>query len=194
MAAAKAATKRSTTKTTKTTKKSTTKAPQNAARKSAPRAAKLAPAAKVVAPAATLAKPTSGYSGTPLAQKLGVKEGHRVVLLDAPEGFASTLEPLPPIALATSLRGSADVILFFCRARRDLERAIASLHTAIHPAGGLWIAWPKKASRLATDMTEDVVREVALPRGLVDNKVCAIDEIWSGLRVVIRKELRDQPR
>lgn len=167
------------------------------AKKPAPGAAKIAPAAKVVAPAAKPAAASAGYSGTPLAQKLGIKEGHRVVLLAAPEAFASTLEPLPPItmttALATALRGSADVILFFCRARRDLERAIAGLHTAIHPAGGLWIAWPKRASKIATDMTEDVVREVALPRGLVDNKVCAIDEIWSGLRVVIRKELREQP-
>ena len=155
-----------------------------------PLAKKLARTATSLAPAATLARPAAGYSGTPLAQKLGIKEGHRVVLLDAPETFAATLEPLPPIALASSLRGSADVILLFCRARRDLETQIARLHAALEPAGGLWICWPKKASKIATDMTEDVVREVALPRGLVDNKVCALVEIWSGLRLVIRKELR----
>ncbi len=142
---------------------------------------------------------TAGYSGTPLAQKLGIKEGHRVVLLGAPEGFAATLEPLPPVTVTTSLtslRGSAvaDVIVLFCRARRELESKLAAAHGKLDPAGGLWIAWPKKASKLATDMTEDVVREVALPRGLVDNKVCAIDEIWSGLRLVIRKELRPKTK
>lgn len=194
MAAARAATTKPTTKsTTPATIKATTKAVSKNAKKPAPRAAKIAPAAKVVAPAAKPTSPSAGYSGTPLAQKLGIKERHRVVLLGAPEGFAATLEPLPPITLTTTQRGAADVILFFCRARRELESAIASLHTAIHPAGGLWIAWPKKASKLATDMTEDVVREVALPRGLVDNKVCAIDATWSGLRVVVRKELRDKP-
>jgi hypothetical protein len=162
-----------------TTKKST--ATRNAKAPAAP--------AKAAGPS-TSKPPATGYSGTPLAQKLGIKEGHRVVLLGAPDGFAAALEPLPPIALATSLRGPCDVILQFCRARRDLETKIESLHAALEPAGGLWICWPKKASKIATDMTEDVVREVALPRGLVDNKVCAVDEIWSGLRLVIRKELR----
>jgi hypothetical protein len=136
----------------------------------------------------------AGYSGTPLPQKLGIKEGHLVVLLQAPDGFAPALEPLPAVRLATALAGNADVILFFCRARRELEASLARLHASLSPAGGLWIAWPKKAAKLVTDMTEDVVRELALPRGLVDNKVCAIDETWSGLRLVIRKELRSRTR
>jgi hypothetical protein len=139
------------------------------------------------------AEKTAGYSGTPLPQKLGIKEGHHVALLGAPAGFAATLAPLPPVRLATALpRGgeALDVAVLFCRARKELEAAIAGVHARLAPAGGLWVAWPKKAAKVATDMTEDVVREVALPRGLVDNKVCAIDEVWSGLRLVIRKELR----
>jgi hypothetical protein len=138
--------------------------------------------------------PLHGYSGTPLAHKLGIKAGHRVVLLAAPEQFAATLEPLPPIKLASSLRGSADIVVLFCRARAVLEDRIAAIHDKLTPAGGLWVAWPKKAAKIATDMTEDVVRAVALPRGLVDNKVCAIDDIWSALRLVIRKELRPAAR
>jgi hypothetical protein len=94
------------------------------------------------------------------------------------------------VTLATKAKGPHDVIVFFTKARSDLEKTLPALHAALEPAGGLWIAWPKKSSGVATDMTEDVVREVALPRGLVDNKVCAIDETWSGLRLVIRKELR----
>jgi hypothetical protein len=132
----------------------------------------------------------SGYSGTPLAQKLGIKEGHRVVILGAPSAFAATLEPLPPIKFATALRGTADVVVLFCRSRANLEDRVAAVHDKLAPAGGFWVAWPKKASKVPTDMTEDVVRAVALPRGLVDNKVCSIDETWSGLRLVIRRELR----
>lgn len=100
----------------------------------------------------------SRYSGTPLAAKLGLKEGHRLVLLAAPADFAATLEPLPPVTMTTALGGAADVIVLFCRARRDLEDKLAAAHAALDPAGGMWIAWPKKASKVATDMTEDVVR------------------------------------
>lgn len=175
-----------------------------------PPTAKKAPTAVAAKPSAARSKPTApadalrpaaaGYSGTPLPQKLGIKEGHHVVLLAAPTGFAATLAPLPPVHLSTALGardssdGDVDVLLFFCRARRELESSIARLHAALAPAGGLWIAWPKKAAKLATDMTEDVVRAVALPRGLVDNKVCAIDETWSGLRLVLRKELRPKKK
>ena len=134
----------------------------------------------------------AGYSGTPLAQKLGIKVATHVVLLGAPEGFAAALEPLPPITLATVLRGKTppDVVVVFVKWRNELERRVAAVQPKLPPAGGLWIAWPKKASGVATDITEDTIREVCLPRGLVDNKVCAIDETWSGLRLVIRKELR----
>ena len=132
----------------------------------------------------------AGYSGTPLAQKLGIKEGHRVVLLGAPSGFAKALEPLPPVSIGTKLKGPADVIVLFVTARADLEARLDSIREAMDPAAGFWVAWPKKAAKIATDMTEQIVRDVALPTGLVDNKVCAIDATWSGLRLVIRKELR----
>ena len=135
--------------------------------------------------------PTAGYSGTPLPQKLGIKEQHKVALIGAPSGF--TLGALPMgVALQRSLAGKAvlDVLVVFVTRRADLVARIASCRPRMQPAAGLWIAWPKRASGMATDITEDTVREVALPTGLVDNKVCAIDETWSGLRLVIRKELR----
>jgi hypothetical protein len=135
----------------------------------------------------------AGYSGTPLPKKLGIKEGHRVALVGAPGGFERALGALPGgVGLRRGLAGKAplDVIVAFVTRRTELERALASLRRRMAPAAGLWIAWPKKASGVATDMTEDVVREVALPTGLVDNKVCAIDETWSGLRLVIRLEHR----
>jgi hypothetical protein len=132
----------------------------------------------------------AGYSGTPLAQKLGIKEGHQLVLLGAPDGFARTLEPLPPVKVATALRGTADVVVLFVTKRAELAKKVPSVMKQLAPAGGFWVAWPKKASKVPTDITEDTIREVALPLGLVDNKVCAVDEIWSGLRLVIRKELR----
>lgn len=135
----------------------------------------------------------AGYSGTPLPKKLGIKDGHRVAFLSAPERFEDALSPMPLVtAVAHSLRGTAtfDVIVFFTKRRSELERRFGTLAGRLTPAGGLWIAWPKRASKVPTDMTEDVVREIALPAGLVDNKVCAIDEIWSGLRVVHRRENR----
>ncbi len=139
----------------------------------------------------------AGYSGTPLPKKLGIKDGHRVAFLSAPEGFEGSLSPMPLVtAVAHSLRGTAafDVIVFFTKRRYELERRFTTLAGRLTPAGGLWIAWPKRASKVPTDMTEDVVREVALPAGLVDNKVCAIDEVWSGLRVVHRRENRPPAR
>ena len=131
----------------------------------------------------------TGYSGTPLPRKLGIKPGHRVALLGAPESLA--LPDLPEdVRIVRRAGGQADVIVSFHVARADFARRLPSLRAMMRPAAGLWIAWPKRASKVATDMTEDVVREVALPTGLVDNKVCAIDEVWSGLRLVIR--LRDR--
>jgi hypothetical protein len=129
----------------------------------------------------------AGYSGTPLPKKLGIKEGHRVALLDAPGGFDRTLGALPEgVETGTTARGSLDVVVFFTTSRAALGRRFGSLRRAVFPHGGLWIAWPKRASGLETDLTEDVVREIALERGLVDNKVCAIDDTWSGLRLVYR--------
>ena len=132
---------------------------------------------------------TAGYSGTPLPQKLGVKEGHKVGLVGAPTGFALAL----PTGATCSNRptGNAyDVLVVFVKARADLVTQVAALRPKMTQAGGLWIAWPKKASGVPTDIVEDTIRDVALPTGLVDNKVCAIDETWSGLRLVIRKENR----
>jgi hypothetical protein len=133
----------------------------------------------------------AGYSGTPLPTKLGIKEGHTVATLSEPDGFGATLGPLPAGAdLVHDLRGHRDVVVAFFTARAALEKRLAALTKAIFPDGGLWIAWPKKASKVPTDITEDVVRAVALPTGLVDNKVCAIDDVWSGLRLVVRRENR----
>ena len=134
----------------------------------------------------------AGYSGTPLPRKLGVKEGHRLALLRAPDGFERTLGELPGgVDITTRARGPLDVAVAFFTSRRELERRVATLKRAVAPHGGLWIAWPKRASGVETDLTEDIVRQIALANGLVDNKVCAIDETWSGLRLVYR--LRDRP-
>lgn len=134
---------------------------------------------------------TSGYSGTPLAKKLGIKDGHRVVLEGAPAGFEVLLDPLPPnVVVRRRAGGVADVLLFFTKEAGRLTANIERLGAAIEVDGAIWIAWPKRASKVPTDMTEDVVRDIALPLGLVDNKVAALDETWSGLRIVWRRELR----
>lgn len=135
----------------------------------------------------------AGYSGTPLPKKLGIKEGHRVALLAAPSGFDGVLGALPEgAALQSTLAGKQplDVIVLFVTRRADLEGRLDAVRRRMAPAAGFWVAWPKKASGVETDVTENAVREVALPTGLVDNKVCAIDETWSGLRLVIRRENR----
>ncbi len=133
----------------------------------------------------------AGYSGTPLAKKLGIKEGSAIALLGAPKGFEGTLDGIPPgVQIRSRATGSADVVVSFHTERADLEARVPKLLDVLDINGGLWIAWPKKASKVPTDITEDTVREVFLPLGLVDNKVCAIDDVWSGLRVVWRKERR----
>jgi hypothetical protein len=136
----------------------------------------------------------AGYSTTPLAQKLGIKPGHRVALVEAPAGFAEALGELPAdVALQAGLGGAGpfDVILCFVGSAAELRKRFPALAKRLAPAGGLWIAWPKRASGVVTDLTEDVVRVVGLDGGLVDNKVCAVDETWSGLRFVIRA--KDRP-
>jgi hypothetical protein len=139
------------------------------------------------------ATPSAGYSGTPLPRKLGIKAGARLGLIAAPDGFDSTLGVLPDrVVVRRRLgRGPFDVVVAFFSRRALLERRLPGLCSALDPAGGLWIAWPKRASGVATDVTEDVVRAHGLAAGLVDNKVCAIDDVWSGLRLVYR--LRDRP-
>jgi len=134
---------------------------------------------------------TAGYSGTPLAKKLGLREGDRVALVGAPDGFEALLEPVPPgVRLFSRATTALDAILFFVTRRADVESRHRALASRLTPAGMLWLAWPKRASGVPTDVTEDVLREVILPSGMVDTKVCAIDETWSGLRFVRRKELR----
>jgi hypothetical protein len=135
---------------------------------------------------------TSGYSGTPLAKKLGIKPGHTIALARAPEGFEAVLGETLPEAVTVRRRaqGRNDVIVSFHTRRADLDRRFPTLVKALDVDGGLWVAWPKRASGMPTDLTEDDVRAVALPLGLVDNKVCAIDGTWSGLRVVWRTERR----
>jgi hypothetical protein len=133
----------------------------------------------------------AGYSGTPLARKLGYKPGFTTVWVNPPDAFAALLEDLPDgVRRKPALRGHVDLVVCFVTRRADLERRLAALRRAIEPDGMAWIAWPKRSSGVETDMTEDVVRDVALPTGLVDVKVCAIDETWSGLKLVVRKELR----
>ncbi len=133
----------------------------------------------------------TGYSGTPLARKLGIKEEARLALLGAPDGFDVELAPLPEgVRVLRRLAPELDVAVLFVTERRDLERRFGQVATAIKPAGGFWVAWPKRSSKVPTDLTEDVLREVGLPHGLVDNKVCAVTDVWSGLRFVWRKENR----
>ena len=133
----------------------------------------------------------AGYSGTPLAKKLGIKEGSRDALLCAPGGLDAELAPLPGgVTVLRRLAPDLDVAVLFVAERRDLERRFDAVARAVFPAGGLWVAWPKKSSKVPTDLTEDVLRDVALPKGLVDNKVCAVTDVWSGLRLVWRKENR----
>ncbi len=135
----------------------------------------------------------AGYSGTPLPRKLGIGPGARLGLIHAPAGFEATLGPLPDeVRVRAAARGPLDVIVAFFVARAALERRLGALRAALDPSGGLWIAWPKRASGVETDLSENVVRELGLAAGLVDNKVCAVDEVWSGLRFVYR--LRDRPR
>ena len=138
---------------------------------------------------------SAGYSGTPLVRKLGIKPDARLGLIAAPDGFDATLGELPPGVRDSpaARRPPFDVIVALLRPPiRAGAAPVRRWPRALDPAGGLWIAWPKRASGVRTDVTEDVVRDLGLAAGLVDNKVCAVDEVWSGLRLVYR--LRDRPR
>ncbi len=134
----------------------------------------------------------AGYSPRALADKLGIKPGSSLLLVRPPEGYATTLGALPPgVRLEGRLRTGLDVVHVFVFRRAELVRGIAGWREAIFPAGALWVSWPKKAAKVPTDLTEDVVREVALAGGLVDIKVCAVDAIWSGLKLVV--PVKDRP-
>jgi len=143
----------------------------------------------------TAAPDPSGYSGTPLPKKLGIRPGHRVRFAAAPPEFAAALGELPhPVDIVAPDDDSAaglDLAVFFTTSADELRGRFDRLAASLQPAGMLWIAWPKKASRIPTDLTEDVVRQIALDGGMVDVKVCAIDATWSGLKLVYR--LKDRP-
>ena len=133
----------------------------------------------------------AGYSGAGLAKKLGIKSSSRVLLDNAPEGYRKLLEPLPPaVEFVAKLGKSIDMVQVFATKRADLAKALMGYRKQLDATAAVWVSWPKQVSKVQTDITEDVIREVALPLGFVDIKVCAVDEVWSGLKLVVRKELR----
>jgi hypothetical protein len=133
----------------------------------------------------------AGYSGTPLTKKLGIGTGHRVWLVNAPANYKSLVSPLPDgVAFGAKPSDKTDIAHLFARERRDLEKRLHVARGTLKPDAVIWVSWPKKSSKVETDITEDVIREVALPMGFVDVKVCAVDETWSGLKLVVRKALR----
>jgi len=148
-----------------------------------------------VGPSTSAGSGGAGYSGTPLPVKLGIRPGSSVVVVHPPDGFDDVLIPLPAdVKVARRLPSGGrrvDVALLFTTSRADLGRRFPAVAAALQPAGGLWVAWPKRASGRPTDLSENMVREVGLAHGLVDNKVCAITDVWSGLRFVVR--LKDRP-
>jgi hypothetical protein len=137
----------------------------------------------------------AGYSGTPLAQKLGIKPEQKVVTIGAPAGYRKLLAPLPKgISFTTEVAAAAPFVHFFVTKRSTLETELKRLRKLIADTGVVWVSWPKKSSGVTTDITEDVIREVALPLGFVDIKVCAVDDTWSGLKLMIRRENRADRR
>ena len=133
----------------------------------------------------------AGYSGTPLVKKLGIRENSRVHLIDAPAEFPSLLDSLPAGARFDGrLTKATDLVHVFVTRRRKMEDTLARLRPRIRPDAVVWVSWPKKAAKTESDITEDVIRDTALPLGFVDVKVCAVNETWSGLKLCIRRELR----
>ena len=134
---------------------------------------------------------TVGYSGTPLAKKLGIKENSRVHLIGAPAEYVRLIAPLPPgVTFQSKATASTDIAHVFVTREADLARHVGALRKALRSDAAVWVSWPKKASGVATSMTEQTIRDVALPLGFVDVKVCAVDEVWSGLKLVVRTALR----
>ena len=135
-------------------------------------------------------RPVAGYSGTPLAKKLGLKDGLTVLLTSAPDGYRKQLDAPPSVRFTSKLSNAVDLVQIFATSRAQLADALAGYRQTLAPEAVVWVSWPKKSSKVPTDITEDTVREVALPLGFVDVKVCAVDEVWSGLKLVVRKENR----
>ena len=138
------------------------------------------------------ARPAAGYSGTPLAKKLGIESGDEVFLVGAPENYRKIVAPPDGVRFATRIGKKTDIVHVFATKRAKLEKAIRSVLAKMKPDAVLWASWPKKSSKVPTDITEDTIRQIALPLGLVDVKVCAVDEVWSGLKLMIRRENRLQ--
>ena len=138
---------------------------------------------------------TPGYSGTPLATKLGLKDGHALLAWGAPMEFQAWLEPLPPAASVSRVarvgKSPCDAAVIFVTRAKELEKFFAAAKARLADSGGLWVCWPKKSSGVQSELTENVIREFGLETGMVDNKVCAVSDVWSGLRFVVR--LKDRP-
>jgi hypothetical protein len=133
----------------------------------------------------------AGYSGTPLHKKLGVQASSHVFLVGAPEGYAELLAPLPEgVVFERSVSPKTDLAHIFATRKEELARLLGVLRQKLNPEATVWVSWPKKSSKVPTTITEDTIRELALPLGFVDIKVCAVTEVWSGLKLVVRKELR----
>lgn len=133
----------------------------------------------------------TGYSRTPLVRKLGIKSGFNLFVKNPPDDYSDLVSPLPDgVTIHFRAIGELDLAHIFSNKRDELDEDVRRLRGLIRQDGMIWVSWPKRASKVATDVTEDVVREIALPLGLVDVKVCAVDDVWSGLKLVIRKELR----
>ena len=133
-----------------------------------------------------------GYSGTPLPKKLGLKDNTRFVVINEPEDYLALLGPLPPgLEMQNTLSQSTNLVHVFVTKRQALSRHLATLRNKLNPEAAVWVSWPKKSSKVPSEVTEDTIRELALPLGFVDIKVCAVSEVWSGLKLTVRKELRN---
>jgi hypothetical protein len=134
---------------------------------------------------------TPGYSGKPLAQKLGVAEESRIHLRHAPDNYLELIKPLPPdVSFDKRLSEGTDIVHVFSTRKKELGKELAAVRKGLRSNAVVWVSWPKKAAKVETDITEDTVRELALPLGFVDVKVCAVSEVWSGLKLVIRRQER----
>ena len=138
-----------------------------------------------------MAEAAAGYSGTPLSVKLGIKAGFEIYLAGAPDHYLKLVSPLPERAnIAARLSKNTDIVHVFTVRKTELAKALRSYRSKLKPTAVVWVSWPKKSAKVSTDITEDTVRELGLPLGFVDIKVCAVTEVWSGLKLVVRKELR----
>jgi hypothetical protein len=137
----------------------------------------------------------AGYSGTPLVKKLGIAQGFKILLINAPPEYRTLISPLPAaVSFITAANSATNFVHAFVTKRLELARLLASLRKKLPPDAFIWVSWPKKSSQVPTEVTEDTIREVGLPLGFVDIKVCAVTDVWSGLKLVVRKELREKMR